>query len=64
MSRGVRQGTPGSCALFNAVMDLVTGSIRADMGAKFSEGVRVSHLLFADDTVPVANTPELLQVCL
>ena len=33
-------------------------------GAKFSEGVRVSHLLFADDTVPVANTPELLQVCL
>ena len=64
LSRGVRQGTPGSCALFNAVMDLVTGSIRADMGAKFSEGVRVSHLLFADDTVPVANTPELLQVCL
>ena len=33
-ARGVKQGAPSSCSLFNAVMDLVTSSIRADMGAK------------------------------
>ena len=63
-ARGVKQGAPSSCSLFNAVMDLVTSSTRADMGAEVAKGARVSHLLFADDTVLVANTPELLQLCL
>ena len=45
-------------------MDCDTRSILADMGAKVVKGARVSHLLFAADTVFVAKTPELLQLCL
>ena len=58
-ARAVKQGAPSSCSLFNAVMDLGTSSIRADMGAKVAKGARVSHLLFADETELVANTPKL-----
>ena len=63
-ARSVKQGAPSSCSLFGAVMDLVTSSIRADMRAEVAKGTRVSHLLSAGDTVLVANTPELLQICL
>ena len=47
---GVKQGAPSSCALFYAVMDLVTKTIRANMGAEIAKGVRVSNLLCADES--------------
>ena len=47
---GVKQGAPSSCALFYAVMDLVTKSIQANMGAEIAKGVRVSNLLCADES--------------
>lgn len=37
-ARGVKQGASSSCALFNAVMDLVTKSIQDDMGAEVARG--------------------------
>ena len=42
---GVKQGVPSSCASFNAVMDLGTKSIQANMGAEIAKGVRVSAAL-------------------
>lgn len=71
--RGVLQGLPSSCSLFNIVMDGVTAKLDVDLGvdalgtdgkAIRGKGVvqgKIPCLHFADDTILISNTPEAHQ---
>ena len=63
---GVRQGDPLSGALFNFIMDFVCSNLMTEIGYPLfreEEGrksliAKINHLLFADDAVLFANSPE------
>ena len=60
LRRGVLQGDPLSPTLFNLVMDDVASGLDRDIGAKLGSA-KVNCLMFADDSVLLANTLQGLQ---
>lgn len=63
VGRGVPQGKPSSCVLFNAVIDWCVSELDNRLGVELG-GRRLTHLLFADDSVLVAESPKSLQYLL
>ena len=61
VAKGVKQGDPLSCALFNTVIDRCLKSVDDSLGVKLDEDLRISKLAFADDVVLLAESPKLLQ---
>ena len=60
VARGVRQGDPMSCWLFNVVVDWSLSALNPAVGLDLA-AQRLSHLAFADDVVLLASTREGLQ---
>ena len=64
-ARGVKQGCPLSPLLFSLyINDIPSVSDGAQGAVTGSEGVQVSHLLYADDLTLLSNSPEQLQCML
>ena len=63
ISRGVKQGCPLSCLLFNLFIDGIAEKIkRSNLGIVVEEGyLSLSELLYADDVVLIAKSPKELQ---
>ena len=61
VNRGVKQGDPLSCFLFNLVVDRCLRKLDPLLGIELSSDVRVRHLAFADDIVLLSEKPALLQ---
>ena len=61
VNRGVKQGDPLSCFLFNLVVDRCLRKLDPLLGIELSSDVRVTHLAFADDIVLLSEKPALLQ---
>lgn len=59
--RGIKQGDPLSCLLFNCVIDWALSGIRKDVGLDMGNGEKLTHLAFADDVVLLARTQEGLK---
>jgi hypothetical protein len=68
MSKGVPQGDPLSCLLFNLFIDSLSRFLasRPDLPGvtAFGGGVRLQHQLYADDLVGLASSPAELQLML
>ena len=60
IKQGVLQGDPLSPLIFNLVMDAVVDELATEFGARLGNE-RIKCLLFADDAVLFAETPEGLQ---
>lgn len=60
IGRGVLQGDPLSPTVFNMVLEVVNQNLRTDLGVNLG-GVSMNHLLYADDTVLMTETPQGLQ---
>lgn len=60
LNRGVLQGDPLSPILFNLVMDDVVAGLDPNIGADLGEA-KINCLMFADDSVLIANTQMGLQ---
>ena len=63
INKGVRQGCPLSCTLFNIYMDKITRQWKATepKGVKITNTEQIETLLFADDQVIVAENEDELQ---
>lgn len=66
VERGVVQGDPLSCILFNIVMERVIRAIPEDVGFQITkdESLVVNGMAFADDMTAIASTAEGLQLAL
>ena len=68
MSKGVPQGDPLSCLLFDLFIDSLSRMLksRPDLPgvSAFGGGIRLQHQLYADDLVGLAETAAELQRCL
>ena len=60
VKRGVKQGDPLSCFLFNLVVDQCLRKLDTSLGVKLAGEVRVNHLAYADDVVLLAESPRNL----
>ena len=58
--RGVKQGDPLSCFLFNLVMDWCLGALDPNLGVKMGEEGILNHLAFADDTAIITESEAAL----
>ena len=63
INRGVRQGCPLSCVLFNIYMDAITREwiTNKPRGVNLTNGKHIETVLFADDQVIVAENEDDLQ---
>ena len=60
IQRGVLQGDPLSPTVFNMVLEVVNLNLRTDIGVQFGRS-QINHLLYTDDSVLLAETPQGLQ---
>ena len=58
---GVPQGDPLSCLLFLVFIESLSRYLAAHLPGVDALGVRIKHLLFADDLAALSDTPEGLQ---
>ena len=61
VKRGVKQGDPMSCYLFNGVIDWALSSLDPLLGFPLNSTTKVSHLAFADDILLLSESPDTLQ---